>query len=216
MTDRQLQQHVQNALDWDPSVEAINVGVTVADGVITLRGDVSSYREKQDAERIALHVFGVKAVANDLKVRLQGEDERTDSELAQVCVSALKMSTAVPRNRVSVAVSDGWVTLTGTVEWQFQKEAAARAVRDLAGVRAVTNSVVVRPQARTRDIQSKIEAALKRSAEIDARRINVSIEDSKVTLTGNVHSWAERQAAERAVWSAPGVAQVDDRIAVVP
>lgn len=216
MTDRQLQQHVQNALDWDPSVEAINVGVTVADGVITLRGDVSSYREKQNAERVALHVFGVKAVANDLDVRLQGEDERTDSELAQACVSALKMSTAFPRNRVSVAVSDGWVTLTGTVEWQFQKEAAARAVRDLAGVRAVTNSVAMRPQPRTRDIQSEIEAALKRSAEIDARRINVSIEDSTVTLTGNVHSWAERQAAERAVWSAPGVTQIDDRIAVVP
>ena len=115
-----------------------------------------------------------------------------------------------------MAVSDGWVTLTGTVEWQFQKEAAARAVRDLAGVRIVSNNVVVKPQVRIRDLQEKIEAALKRSAEIDARRINVSVQDTKVTLTGNVHSWAERQAAERAVWSAPGVAQVEDHISIVP
>lgn len=216
MTDRELQQHVQSALDWDPSVATTDVGVTVDNGVVTLRGDVGSYREKQEAERVALHVFGVKAVANDLNVRLPGEYERTDSELAQACVSALKMSVAVPRDRISVAVSDGWVTLTGTVEWQFQKEAAARAVRDLAGVRIVSNNVVVKPQANVRDLQEKIEAALKRSAEIDARRINVSVQDTKVTLTGNVHSWTERQAAERAVWSAPGVAQVEDRISIVP
>jgi osmotically-inducible protein OsmY len=216
MTDRELQQHVQNALAWDPSVTSTDVGVTTDNGVVTLRGDVSSYTEKQAAERIALHVFGVKAVANDLAVRLPDAYERTDSELAQACVSALKMSTVVPRGGVSVAVSDGWVTLTGTVEWQFQKEAAARAVRDLAGVRGVANSVVLRPQVRVGDIQNKIEAALRRSAEIDARRINVSVQDHKVTLTGNVHSWIERQAAERAVWSAPGVSQVDDRITVVP
>lgn len=215
MTDRELQRHVQSALVWDPSVTSTDVGVTVDNGVVTLRGDVSSYAEKQAAERIALHVFGVKAVANDLTVRLAGDYERTDGDLAQACVSALKMNTVIPRDRVSVAVSDGWVTLTGTVEWQFQKESAARAVRDLVGVRGITNNVVVHPQVRIADIQNKIEAALKRSAEIDARRINVSVQDNKVTLTGNVHSWAERQAAERAVWSAPGVSQVDDHITVV-
>lgn len=215
MTDRELQHHVQKALEWDPSITSSDIGVTADNGVVTLRGDISSYTEKHAAERIALHVFGVKAVANDLNVRLPSQYERSDSDLAQACVSALNVNTVVPRGRVSVAVGHGWVTLTGNVEWQFQKEAAARAVRDIAGVRGVANNIDIHPQVKVADIQTKIEAALKRSAEIDARHISVSVQDHKVTLSGNVHSWAERQAAERAVWSAPGVSQVDDRITVV-
>lgn len=216
MKDRELQQHVQGALAWDPRVTSTEIGVTVNDGVVTLRGDVGSYSEQQAAERIVLNVFAVRAVANDLNVRLAGEHERTDTELAQACLHAFETSIIIPRDRIRVAVCNGWITLTGTVDWQFQKDAAARALRDLIGLRAISNDLVVHPPAvKADDVKHRIEEALRRAAELDARGISVSIQDTKVTLSGNVHSWAERQAAERAVWSAPGVAHVDDRIEVL-
>lgn len=216
MTNSELKQHVQNALDWEPSVDQRDIGVSVDEGVVTLRGNVGSYAEKATAERVALRVYGVKAVADDLEVRLASRHERTDTDIAQAAVAALKWNTVVPPDRVTVAVTKGWVTLKGTLEWQYQKDAAARAVRDLAGVRGATNEIVVKPKVSSTDVQSKIEAAFKRSAEIDARRVRVAAQDGKVTLTGNVHSWAERQEAEGAAWAAPGVTQVVDRLTVVP
>jgi osmotically-inducible protein OsmY len=216
MTDKDLKQHVQNALDWEPSVDARDIGVSVNEGVVTLRGDISSYAEKVIAERVALRVYGAKAVANDLVVRLVSGYQRTDTEIAQAAVAALKWHTVVPDDHVTLTVKDGWITLSGTVAWQYQKDAAVRATRDLTGVKGVTNTIRVEPHVRTTDIRDKIEAAFKRSAAIDARRINVSAQDSKVILSGTVHSWAERLEAERAAWAAPGVAQVDDRLAVVP
>jgi osmotically-inducible protein OsmY len=216
MTDRELQQHVQSALDWEPSVDATEVGVTVDNGVVTLRGDVRTYGEKENAERVALRVYGVRVVANDLSVRLQSAYERSDSEIAQTVANALKWSTSVPDEHLTVSVRDGQVILRGAVDWQYQKDAAARAVRDLAGVRGVTNHITVQPHIKTGDVQAKIEAAFRRSAEIDARRVNVSVHDSTVTLTGNVRSWAERHAAEGAAWAAPGVMSVEDQLIVVP
>jgi len=216
MTDRELQEHVQKALDWEPSVDAADIGVSVDGGVVTLRGDVKTYSEKGAAERVALRVYGVKAVANDVNVRLGDGLKRTDTDVAQAAVSALRWNTMVPGDKIAAAVTDGWVTLTGHVSWEYQRVAAARAVRDLTGVRGVTNLVTVEPHASSVDVKSKIEAALKRSAEVDARRINVAITDSKVILSGNVHSWFERDEARRAAWSAPGVKEVEDRIAVVP
>jgi osmotically-inducible protein OsmY len=216
MTDRELQQNVQNALAWEPSVESNDIGVTADAGVVTLRGDVGSYAEKHTAERVALRVYGVKAVANDLVVRLVTGRERTDTDIAQAAVSAIKWDTVVPPDRVTVAVSNGWVTLNGTVDWYYQKAAAERAVRNLTGVKGVSNAILLRAPVQTLDIQAKIEAAFKRSAEVDARRINVTAHDGQVTLTGNVRSWAERQEAERVAWAAPGVTVVDDRITVVP
>ncbi len=216
MTNPDLEQHVKNALDWEPSVDARDVGVSVAEGVVTLRGKVGSYAEKSAAERAALRVYGVKAVANDLNVRLTVGYERTDTDIAQAAVAALKWHTMLPRDRVTVAVSNGWMTLKGTLEWQYQKDAAARAVRDLTGVTGVANEIVVKPRVNTTDVQAKIEAAFKRSAEIDARRVRVSAQDGKVVLTGNVRSWAERQEAERAAWAAPGVTQLDDRLTITP
>jgi osmotically-inducible protein OsmY len=216
MNDRDLQSHVQHALDWDPSVDAAEIGVTVDQGVVTLRGDVKTYAEKAAAERIALHVYGVKAVANDVEVHVIQDGRRTDSAIATAAVNALSWNTQVPVNRVSVAVDHGWITLKGEVEWNFQRTAAERAVRDLLGVVGVVNAVTVRPRVSAPDVASKIEAALKRSAEVDAKRIHVSAMDGKVTLTGNVRSWFERREAADAAWSAPGVREIDNRIAVTP
>lgn len=216
MTDKDLKQHVQSALDWEPSLDASDIGVSVDEAVVTLRGNVASYAEKVTAERVALRVYGVKAVANDLVVHLVSGFARTDTEIAQAAVAALKWNTMVPDDRVTVTVNDGWLALNGTLDWQYQKDAAARAVRDLTGVKGVTNSIIVQPHVKTIDVRDKIEAAFKRSAEIDARRINVNAADGKVILSGNVHSWAERQEAARAAWAAPGVTQVEDHLAIVP
>jgi osmotically-inducible protein OsmY len=219
MTDRELQQHVSDALDWEPSVDAAGIGVSVDNGVVTLRGDVPTYAEKQMAERVALRVYGVKALANDLTVRLADGHERTDTEIAQAALTALKWNSIVPANRVTVTVADGWVTLNGTLDSYHRSAAAERAVRDLRGVKGVSNAILLQVPARlvsTTDVAAKIEAALKRSAEIDARRISVSACEGKVILTGNVRSWAERHDAERAAWAAPGVMEIDDRLSVIP
>jgi osmotically-inducible protein OsmY len=181
-----------------------------------LRGDVKTYSEKLAAEKVAFGVYGVKAVANDVNVRLASAQQRTDSDIAQAVLAALKWNAMVPAARISVSVSDGWVTLKGQVSWQYQRAAAERAVRDLIGVRGVTNGMTLEPHANVADVRSKIEAALTRSAEVDARRINVVIADGKVILSGNVHSVSERNEARRAAWAAPGVTSVDDRIAVMP
>jgi osmotically-inducible protein OsmY len=216
MTDRDLQQHVENALEWEPSIDAADIGVSVENAVVTLRGGVKSYAEKATAERVALGVYGIKAVANDVTVRLSDGQKRTDTDIAQAAVSALHWNTMVPDEKIMVSVSDGWVTLKGHVSWEYQRAAATTAVRDLIGVRGVTNAISLDPQVSAFDVKSKIEAALKRSAEVDARRINVAVADSKVILSGNVHSPFERDEARHAAWSAPGVKEVVDHIAVVP
>lgn len=216
MIDKDLKQHVQSALDWEPSLDASDIGVAVDEAVVTLRGNVRSYAEKVVAERVALRVFGVKGVANDLSVHLPNLFERTDTELAQAAVAALKWNTMIPADRTTVTVTNGWLTLHGTLDWQYQKDAAARAIRDLPGVKGVTNSIAVQPRVKAGDVRDKIEAAFKRSAEIDARRVNVTAQDGKVILSGHVRSWAERQEAEHAAWAAPGVTNVDDRLTVVP
>ena len=216
MTDRDLQEQVQKALDWEPSVDAADIGVSVENGIVTLRGDVKTYWEKAAAERVALAVFGVKAVANDVNVRIGDGQKRTDTDIAQAAVSALQWNAVVPDEKINVSVSDGWVSLKGKVDWEYQRAAATHAVRDLTGVRGVTNTISIEPHVSAADVKSKIEAALRRSAEVDARRINVGVSESKVILSGNVHSWFERDEARRAAWAAPGVKEVDDRIAVVP
>ncbi len=216
MTDRELQENVQRALDWEASIDSADIGVTADTGVITLLGDVKTYAERAAAERVAQTVYGVRAVANDIKVRLTKGLRRTDTEIAQVALNVLKWNSQVPEDRISLTVSDGWVTLNGDVDWNFQRTSAARVIRDLSGVVGVTNGITVRPRVTVADVESKIQAALRRSAEIDARRINVVVRDGSVTLAGSVHSFAEREEARHAAWSAPGVKDVVDRLAVVP
>lgn len=216
MTDKDLKHSIESALEFEPSLDATDIGVSVDEAVVTLRGNVGTYAEKNAAERVALRVFGVKAVANDLAVHLPFGFQRTDTEIAQAAVTALKWNTMIPQDRITLTVENGWITLNGTLDWQYQREAAMRLVRDLTGVKGVTNTITLKAQVKTADVREKIEAAFKRSAEIDARRINVTAQDGKITLSGNVHSWAERQAAERAAWAAPGVTTVDDRLAIIP
>lgn len=216
MTDGELRESVEDALDWEPSIDVGDVDINVDGGVVTLGGDVGTYAEKRAAEQVVLGVYGAKGVANDLNVRLTHTLERSDTDIAQAAVNTLKWNTQVPSDRVSVAVSDGWVTLRGTVDWQYQRDAAEGAVRALAGVRGITNESSVGPRVQPANVKTRIEAALRRSAEIDARRINVSVSDGRVRLTGNVHSWFERDEARRAAWAAPGVTAVEDQMAVVP
>jgi osmotically-inducible protein OsmY len=216
MTDIELKRHVESALEWDPSVDAAEIGVSVEGGVVTLRGDTGSYAVRAAIERAVLRVYGVKGVANELTVRLVTGFERNDTDIAQAAVTALAWHAMLPQNHVTVTVSQGWLILNGTLDWQYQKEAAARAVRDLIGVKGVTNHIIVAPHLQPGDVRAKIEAAFKRSAEIDARRVSVAAQDGKVTLSGNVRSWAERQEAERAAWAAPGVTHVDDRLSITP
>lgn len=214
LSDSQIRQDVIDELEWEPSVDARNIGVAVKDGVVTLTGTVSSYSEKLRAERAAERVHGVRAVANELEVRLPGDMRRTDADIAEAAVNALKWNTLVPEEKIKVVVENGWITLRGEVDWQYQREAAEEAVQHLAGVRGVTNLITVRQRVRPEDIKQRIERALERSAELDAKNIHVSVEDSKVVLTGTVRSWAERQEAEWAAWAAPGVTEVDNRIRV--
>ena len=215
-TDLQLQSDVQAELKWQPSVSAAQIGIAAKDGVVTLTGQASHYTEKTAAETLAKGVYGVRGVVNDITVELPGSSRRTDADIASTALSALKWDFQVPEDKVSVMVSDGWLTLEGTVDWQYQKDAAERCVRYLMGVQVVTNSIVIRPRATTVGVKGKIEDAFRRNADLDARRIGVETIDGTVTLTGSVSSWSERYRAESAAWASPGVTSVDDRLVVVP
>ena len=213
-SDKDLQHDIMEDLRWDPSIDAAKIGVATANGVVTLTGAVPSYFQKQSAERISKRVAGVRAVANDIEVQLPSAVQKTDAGIATTALNALKWSASVPDENIKVTVTKGWLTLEGNVEWNYQREAAEKAVEELIGVKGVTNRISVSPHIKSREVKSEIKAALHRYAELESRNIEVDAMDSTVTLRGNVRSWAERKEAENAAWMAPGVTQVKNEIVV--
>jgi osmotically-inducible protein OsmY len=214
--DTQLKKHVEDELSWQPSVDEASIGVSVKDAIVTLTGHVRSYAEKMAAERAVMRIQGVKALATELEVSLPGAHERTDEDIALAALNVLVWNAMVPKDAIKVKVTKGWVTLSGVVEWSFQKHNAEREVSRLLGVKGVIDEIEVKPS-RTRvsaEIKTGIEAALKRSAEVEARRIHVEIRGSTVVLTGAVSSWPERNAAERAAWAGPGVSKVENKLLI--
>src|SRR6202158_1924783 len=213
-SDSEIERDVKAELEWD--LDASDIAVSVKKGVVTLAGFVKSYTDKYEAESAAKRVASVRAVANDLEVRLPSVDERPDPDIARDAVAAIKSQLPISSEPIKVVIKNGWVSLEGQVEWQYQRQTAEKAVRRIKGVKGVSNLIQLRPRAQPEDIKRKIQEAFKRNAEVDANRIMVETNGSEVILKGTVRSWVEREEAERVAWSAPGVTKVEDRIVVSP
>jgi osmotically-inducible protein OsmY len=216
--DERIQRDVLEELKWETRVRPNEIGVAVQDGIVTLIGWVDNYGKKWSAERAAHRVPGTRAVANDIEVRLPSSAERTDPDIAAAASRALEWDAFVPIDQLDVTVAGGWVILKGSVEWEYQRRAAERSVRRLSGVRGVTNRIAVRPRVgpSPEDVRHRIEDALVRDAQTDVDSVTVEVIGDEVVLRGTVHSWTEREEAERIAWSSPGVAAVEDRITVEP
>ena len=214
-TDSQLQQDVMAELKWEPAVHAAQIGVEVTNGVVTLAGEVSSYSEKWNAERAALRVAGVKAMTTELKVHLTGLSKRTDADVAEAVENVLEWTSSLPAGAIKVMVEGGWVTLSGDVDWQYQRQASTDSVRFLMGVTGVSDQISIKPSVTATAVKSDIEAALKRTSIADAKKISVAVHGSDVTLSGTVHSWDERDTATNSAWGTPGVRNVIDMMTLV-
>ena len=215
-SDSEIERDVKDELTWNPDLDATDIAVSVKKGVVTLTGFVRSYLDKFEAEAAAKRVAGVVAVANDIEVRMPSVDERPDPEIARDAVAAIKSQLPISSEKIKIVVKNGWITLEGEVEWQYQRSTAEQAVRRIKGVKGVSNTIKLKPQARPSEIKRKIQDAFRRSAEVDANRIIVEADGGVVTLKGTVRSWIEREEAERVAWSAPGVTNVVDQIVVSP
>ena len=213
-TDSQIQKDVMDELKWEPILNASEIGVAVKNGIVTLSGTVETYSKKLAAERATKRVSGVKAVALDIEVTLSMTGKRNDTEVAQAVVNALKWNSQIPSEKIKAKVEDGWVTLEGEVEWEYQKSAARNSVENLFGVKGILNNISISTKTKPTEIKQKITSALQRNATLDAEKIRVETSGSKVTLTGTVRSWAEKIDAEDAACAAPGVTTVDNRLEI--
>lgn len=213
-TSDDIRRDVETELKWEPDIDATDIAVAVKDGVVTLTGFVRSYMQKWEAEKVVKRVAGVRAVANDIEVRLPSGTERPDPEIARDAVAKLKAELPYSYELIKIVVKNGWLTLEGDVEWDYQRRRAEAAVRRVAGVKGVSNLVTIKPKVEPSEVKTKIQEALKRSAELDAQRITVEVGGSEVTLRGTVKSWAEKEQAERAAWRAPGVKSVKNLISI--
>jgi len=212
MTDKYLRQMILEELDFEPSVDAANIAVTVENGIVTLAGHVVSYAEKMAAERAVQRVRGVRGIAEEIEVRYPADKKTADDQIAERALSIIAWDTQIPNGAVMVKIQKGWVTLTGTVDWNYQKTAAEAAIRKLSGVVGVSNQISVRPRLQTTDVKQKIIDALKRNADVEADSIKVSVDGDKVRLEGKIKAWYERNLIEHAAWSAPGVRAVEDHL----
>lgn len=213
-SDTELQRDVAAELNWDPSIRNEDIAVAVKDGAVTLAGTIDSYAQWYAAERAVERVKGVRAIVNELKVTLPGGKERSDSDVAHAALNALKWDIEVPDERLKVKVANGWITLEGEVEYHYQRSAAERAVRSLAGVRGVSNAIIVRAIPTPTDVKQRIRDMLKRQAAFDAEHVTVELYDHTARLSGTVRSFAERRDAERAAWQTPGVTKVENDLTV--
>jgi osmotically-inducible protein OsmY len=216
ISDHQLQQDVLDELEFEPRVNAAHIGVGVNAGVVTLTGFVPSYAEKAAAERAVWRVKGVKAIAEEIRIRLPEDKKTADEEIAARAINILQWRVGLPADRIGIKVEKGMVTLTGDLDWQYQKAEAAAAVQHLSGVTAVINDIRIRPGVSLPEIKDKIDKALRRSAELDASRITIRTDGSEIVLGGKVHAWFERDIAERAAWAVPGVTEVSNQILIEP
>lgn len=213
-TDLEIQQDVINELKWKPLLNASEIGVAVKNGVVTLSGTVDTYSKKNEAEAAAKNVLGVKAVAQEIEVKISSIGKKTDGEIAEAVLNALKWDTSVPNEKIKVKVENGWVTLEGEVLWDYQRTAAKDATKNLTGVRGINNLIAVKPSAIAKDIKENISAAFLRSATLDSQKIQVEIHGNKVILSGKVRAWAEREEAANVAWNAPGITSVENKIAI--
>jgi osmotically-inducible protein OsmY len=213
-TDENIRVDVENELRWDPSVDEKGILIKVENGVVSLQGTVPHFSDRWTAEQVTKRVAGVRAIANDIEVKIPNSGERSDSEIAAAAVNALKWHFALESSDIQAVVKQGWITLSGHVSYGYQRTVAESAVRYLLGVKGVINDIEVRPEVKAKDVKQKIQSAFQRQASLDAKDIKVNVDESAVVLQGTVHSWREKDDAAIAAWAAPGVSKVENKIQV--